>query len=144
GRGALGQVHGCIDQISRPGDIAHVKKAVTDERPDVIGQLVADVEPDLGNHGESAVTVMTNVARQGQDATVQRGCRASSRYDHGPAANVDFLGSCAERYAARQAHENVAAAILRPGTELAAVELVAGIKLVCHEQPAAADDRDAR
>src|SRR5205807_3987120 len=44
-RRELGQVHGAIDQISWPGDVADVNKAVADERPDVIGELVADVEP---------------------------------------------------------------------------------------------------
>jgi len=106
--------------------------------------LVADVETDVGNHGEGVVLVVSDVGGQGQEAPVCKRRWTAGRRERRVAVDIDRLMGIAEGHFAGDIEKGPAPPPLGASAYLTAIEVVVRRKLVENANGAAADNGNAR
>src|SRR5262249_44828965 len=121
----LGGVQGRVDLVARTQDVGPVDQVVADEDPDVLRDVVAELEADLGDDRELVTREMAAVAGQGQEAAVEGGLAAGRREELLHAGDIDLLVRLAKPNLHDAAQEEPAQAPFAIEAELAAVEAIA-------------------
>src|SRR5207249_2044256 len=107
-----------------------VQEVVADEEANVVGQVVAELDADLGDEAEPRLRMMTDVARQGVEAADEGLHAAIGRGDALAAVDSDGLLRDADAEL-EVAFEGPAAGLpFGAGADLAAVEAVARVEAI--------------
>jgi len=130
-----------VDLIRGANDRTPVKEVVPDEDPDIIGDLSAGIDANLGNNRELIAFVKTAVATGGQEP--ERGYSLDpARWCHrGGTVNLDSLVGDAYGQFALEFEEHFPTADFAPESNLSAVKVVPCVKLIVDCNGTATEER---